>query len=153
GLGQVGVVLMLEASRLARNNGDWYQLIEICAVSRTLIADEQAVYDPRDPNDRLLLGVKRPAAYSTSCSICDCPSCHLEAALFDRIVVARMIIAYACPHCGVRAALRHQLSRLSAAPPPAAVLGSDRRSGPGRPCTACSGADGKHTKRRHHCAS
>jgi DNA invertase Pin-like site-specific DNA recombinase len=58
GLGQVGVVLMLEASRLARNNGDWYQLIEICAVSRTLIADEQAVYDPRDPNDRLLLGVK-----------------------------------------------------------------------------------------------
>jgi DNA invertase Pin-like site-specific DNA recombinase len=58
GLGQVGVVLMLEASRLARNNGDWYQLIEICGVSRTLIADEQAVYDPRDPNDRLLLGVK-----------------------------------------------------------------------------------------------
>jgi len=58
GLGQVGVVLMLEASRLARNNGDWYQLIEICGVSRTLIADEQAVYDPRDPNDRLLLGLK-----------------------------------------------------------------------------------------------
>ena len=58
GLGQVGVVLMLEASRLARNNGDWYQLIEICGVSRTLIADEQAVYDPREPNDRLLLGVK-----------------------------------------------------------------------------------------------
>jgi DNA invertase Pin-like site-specific DNA recombinase len=58
GLGQVGVVLMLEASRLARNNGDWYQLIEICGLSRTLIADEQAVYDPREPNDRLLLGVK-----------------------------------------------------------------------------------------------
>src|SRR6266487_1620931 len=58
GLGQVGVVLMLEASRLARNNGDWYQLIEICGVSRTLIADETAVYDPREPNDRLLLGVK-----------------------------------------------------------------------------------------------
>src|SRR6266498_1946101 len=58
GLGQVGVVLMLEAARLARNHGDWYQLIEICGVSRTLIADEQAVYDPREPNDRLLLGVK-----------------------------------------------------------------------------------------------
>src|SRR5579885_1132056 len=57
-LGQVGIVLMLEASRLARNNSDWYHLIEICGVRRTLIADEQAVYDPREPNDRLLLGVK-----------------------------------------------------------------------------------------------
>lgn len=58
GLGHVGVVLMLEASRLARNNGDWHRLVEICGVSRTLLADETAVYDPRDPNDRLLLGVK-----------------------------------------------------------------------------------------------
>lgn len=57
-LGQVGLVLMLEASRLARNNSDWHYLIEICGLRGTLIADEQAVYDPRDPNDRLLLGVK-----------------------------------------------------------------------------------------------
>lgn len=57
-LGQVGIVLMLEASRLARNNSDWHQLIEICGLRGTLIADEQAVYDPRNPNDRLLLGVK-----------------------------------------------------------------------------------------------
>jgi DNA invertase Pin-like site-specific DNA recombinase len=57
-LGQVGIVLMLEASRLARNNSDWHQLIEICGLRGTLIADEQAVYDPREPNDRLLLGVK-----------------------------------------------------------------------------------------------
>jgi DNA invertase Pin-like site-specific DNA recombinase len=57
-LGQVGIVLMLEASRLARNNGDWYRLVELCALSGTLIADETAIYDPRDPNDRLLLGVK-----------------------------------------------------------------------------------------------
>ena len=49
---------MLEASRLARNNSDWYRLIEICGVSGTLIADESAVYNPREPNDRLLLGVK-----------------------------------------------------------------------------------------------
>ena len=49
---------MLEASRLARNNIDWYRLIEICGVSGTLIADEGAVYNPREPNDRLLLGVK-----------------------------------------------------------------------------------------------
>src|ERR1700724_655336 len=57
-LGKVGIVLMLEASRLARNNSDWYRLIEICGVSGTLIADESAVYTPRKPNDRLLLGVK-----------------------------------------------------------------------------------------------
>ena len=48
-LGQVGLVLMLEASRLARNNSDWHYLIEICGLRGTLIADEQAVYDPRDP--------------------------------------------------------------------------------------------------------
>ncbi len=58
GLGEVGIVLMLEASRLARSCSDWHRLIEICSVTRTLIADEAAVYDPREPNDRLLLGVK-----------------------------------------------------------------------------------------------
>jgi len=58
GVGKVGIVLMLEASRLARNNSDWYRLIEICGISGTLIADESAVYNPREPNDRLLLGVK-----------------------------------------------------------------------------------------------
>jgi DNA invertase Pin-like site-specific DNA recombinase len=58
GLGQVGLVLMLEASRLARNGSDWHRLIELCGLAGTLIADESAVYDPRDPNDRLLLGVK-----------------------------------------------------------------------------------------------
>jgi DNA invertase Pin-like site-specific DNA recombinase len=57
-LGKVGIVLMLEASRLARNNSDWYRLMEICGVSGTLIADEGGVYNPREPNDRLLLGVK-----------------------------------------------------------------------------------------------
>jgi DNA invertase Pin-like site-specific DNA recombinase len=58
GAGQVGLVLALEASRLARSSADWHRLVEICAVTRTLLADEAAAYDPRDPNDRLLLGVK-----------------------------------------------------------------------------------------------
>jgi DNA invertase Pin-like site-specific DNA recombinase len=58
GLGKVGIVMMLEASRLARNNSDWYRLIEICGLTGTLIADENAIYNPREPNDRLLLGVK-----------------------------------------------------------------------------------------------
>lgn len=56
--GEVGIVLMLEASRLARCGSDWHRLIELCSLTRTLIADDQAVYDPREPNDRLLLGVK-----------------------------------------------------------------------------------------------
>jgi DNA invertase Pin-like site-specific DNA recombinase len=58
GAGQVGVVLALEASRLARSSADWHRLVEICVVTKTLLADESAVYDPRNPNDRLLLGLK-----------------------------------------------------------------------------------------------
>jgi DNA invertase Pin-like site-specific DNA recombinase len=54
----VGLVLGIEMSRIARNNKDWHNLLEICAVFGTLIADEDGVYDPRDPNDRLLLGLK-----------------------------------------------------------------------------------------------
>ena len=56
--GEIGVVLSLEASRLARCGSDWHRLIELCSLSHALIADEYAVYDPREPNDRLLLGVK-----------------------------------------------------------------------------------------------
>src|SRR5262245_21210794 len=58
GDGQVGLVHALEASRLARSSVDWHRLVEICGITKTLLADETAVYDPRDPNDRLLLGVK-----------------------------------------------------------------------------------------------
>jgi len=58
GMGQVGMVLVTEVSRLSRRNSDWHRVIELCAVFRTLIADEDGVYDPQDPNDRLLLGVK-----------------------------------------------------------------------------------------------
>jgi DNA invertase Pin-like site-specific DNA recombinase len=58
GLGEVGIVLVTEVSRLSRCNSDWHRVIELCAVFRTLIADEDGVYDARDPNDLLLLGVK-----------------------------------------------------------------------------------------------
>src|SRR3954469_15428435 len=58
GAGQVGLVLALEASRVARSSVDWHRLVEICGITKTLLADETAVYEPRDPNDRLLLGVK-----------------------------------------------------------------------------------------------
>lgn len=58
GLGRVGLVLGLEVSRLARNSSDWHQLLEICALTHTLILDEEGVYDPATFNDRLLLGLK-----------------------------------------------------------------------------------------------
>src|SRR3954451_16570041 len=56
GLGQAGAVLSLEASRLARNNGDWYRLLELCALTHTVLIDEEGVYDPSQYTDRLLLG-------------------------------------------------------------------------------------------------
>jgi DNA invertase Pin-like site-specific DNA recombinase len=58
GLGHVGAVLSLEVSRLARSCSDWYHLLEICALTDTLVIDEEAVYDPGLYNDRLLLGFK-----------------------------------------------------------------------------------------------
>jgi DNA invertase Pin-like site-specific DNA recombinase/DNA-binding transcriptional regulator YiaG len=58
GMGQVGIVLGLEVSRLARNCADWHRLLEICALSGTLILDEDGIYDPTQYNDRLLLGLK-----------------------------------------------------------------------------------------------
>ena len=57
GLGQVGLVLSFDASRLARNNSDWYRLIELCSLFGTLIADGEHVYDPLLYHDRLLLGL------------------------------------------------------------------------------------------------
>ena len=58
GVGKAGIVLGLEVSRLARNNADWHHLLEICGLTRTLILDEDGLYDPCDYNDRLLLGLK-----------------------------------------------------------------------------------------------
>ena len=56
--GRVGIVLALEASRLARNGRDWHTLLEFCGLVGCLLADEEGIYDPRLPNDRLLLGMK-----------------------------------------------------------------------------------------------
>jgi DNA invertase Pin-like site-specific DNA recombinase len=58
GLDHVGVLLGVEMSRLARSCRDWYQLLEVCALFGTLIADMDGVYDPSNYNDRLLLGLK-----------------------------------------------------------------------------------------------
>jgi DNA invertase Pin-like site-specific DNA recombinase len=58
GLGKVGIVLGIEVSRLARCNADWYQLLDLCALTDTLIADADGIYHPGLHNDRLLLGLK-----------------------------------------------------------------------------------------------
>jgi DNA invertase Pin-like site-specific DNA recombinase len=57
-LDHVGIIFGLEMSRLARSNKDWHQLLELCAIFRTLLADQDGLYDPTDYNDRLLLGLK-----------------------------------------------------------------------------------------------
>ena len=70
GMGSAGIVLGLEVSRLARNNADWHRLLEICAMSDTLICDEDGLYDPGDFNDRMLLGLRagcqRPSCTSSA---------------------------------------------------------------------------------------
>jgi len=57
-LHKAGIIFGLEVSRLARNNRDWYQLLDLCSLTKTLIADQDGVYDPSSFNDRLLLGLK-----------------------------------------------------------------------------------------------
>lgn len=57
-LGRVGLILSLEVSRVARNNSDWYRLLDLCSITDTLIGDEDGLYHPGLFNDRLLLGLK-----------------------------------------------------------------------------------------------
>jgi DNA invertase Pin-like site-specific DNA recombinase len=57
-LERAGIVMGLEVSRLARNSSDWHRLLEICALTNTLVLDDDGLYDPTDFNDRLLLGLK-----------------------------------------------------------------------------------------------
>ena len=56
-LNKPGIVMGLEVSRLARNSADWHRLLELCALTATLILDEDGIYDPSSFNDRLLLGL------------------------------------------------------------------------------------------------
>ena len=56
--GKVGAVFVIEGARLARNGQEWHRLLEFCAVVDTLIIDHDGIYDPKHPNDRLLLGLK-----------------------------------------------------------------------------------------------
>jgi DNA invertase Pin-like site-specific DNA recombinase len=69
-LGQVGVVLGIEMSRLARSCKDWHQLLELCAVFDTLLADQDGLYDPCNYNDRLLCWGSRGRSARPSCTCC-----------------------------------------------------------------------------------
>ena len=55
--GKVGIILSVDATRLARNGRDWHTLLEFCGIVDCLLADEQMVYDPRMPTDRMVLGL------------------------------------------------------------------------------------------------
>src|SRR5207249_3518470 len=57
GLGHIGIVFSIEVSRVARNNRDWYHLLDLCALVDTLIADADGLYHPAAINDRLRLGL------------------------------------------------------------------------------------------------
>jgi DNA invertase Pin-like site-specific DNA recombinase len=57
-MGKIGAVAAREVSRFARNSGDWQQLVEVCRMVDTLLVDQETIYDPRQSNDRLLLGLK-----------------------------------------------------------------------------------------------
>jgi DNA invertase Pin-like site-specific DNA recombinase len=63
-MGQVGAIFSLEASRLARSNKDWHRLLELCAITRTLVFDGDGCYDPGDFNDGLVLGLKGQFAHA-----------------------------------------------------------------------------------------
>jgi len=58
GVGEVGLILSIDVTRLARNCSDWYPLLDICGLQKCLIADWDGIYDPASPNGRLLLGLK-----------------------------------------------------------------------------------------------
>ena len=58
--GLARAVFALEASRLARNNRDWHHLVDLCALTETLLVDSDGIYDPQQLNDRLILGLKGP---------------------------------------------------------------------------------------------
>jgi DNA invertase Pin-like site-specific DNA recombinase len=68
-LGRAGLILGLEASRHARSNSDWYQLLDLCGMTGTLIADGDGIYDPAAYSDRLVLGLKG----TISEALCRCP--------------------------------------------------------------------------------
>jgi len=77
GLGNAGLVLSLDASRLARNNRDWHQLLELCSLFGVILADGERLYDPGAYHDRLLLGLSGIMSEAELHQICE-PACKKD---------------------------------------------------------------------------
>ena len=78
-MGQVGLILSIEVSRVARNNADWYRLLDLCSVTDTLIGDEDGIYHPGLFNDRLLPRIERNHGRGrTACDTCQARRRHSQ---------------------------------------------------------------------------
>ena len=84
-LGKVGAVAAWEVSRFSRNSRDWQQLIEMCRVVDTVLVDQEAVYAPRQVNDRLLLGLLCGAPHKSPYVVQPAMSCSLRNSLSTRV--------------------------------------------------------------------
>jgi DNA invertase Pin-like site-specific DNA recombinase len=137
-LSRAGIVLGLECSRLARNNADWHQLPEICAMTGTLICDEDGLYDPRAFNDRMLLGLKGTMAESELHFI----RARLQGGITSRARRGELImplpigLAYDAaghvildPDTAIQGALRHLLAMFEATGSATAVVKAFRAAG------------------------
>ena len=83
-LGQVGLLLGLEVSRLARNNTDWYRLLDLCGLTDTLIGDADGIYHPGLFNDRLILGLLCGVPHNSPYVVQPAMSCSLRNSLSTR---------------------------------------------------------------------
>ena len=92
--GRVGAVLAIEVSRLARNGRDWHTLIEFCGLVGTIIVAEDGIYDPRHPNDRLLLGMKGTSRRSALSARRANSNCRCSASARRRRCVRRHAVAH-----------------------------------------------------------
>src|SRR6266581_2680858 len=137
-LGRAGIVLGLECSRLARNNADWHQLLEICAMTGTLICDEDGLYDPRNFNDRLLLGLKGQMSEAELHFI----RARLRGGIVSKArrgeLITALPVGLACdaaghvipgPDTAVRGAVRHLLATFEATGSATAVVKAFRAAG------------------------
>src|SRR6266516_4804962 len=137
-LGRAGIVLGLECSRLARNSADWHQLLELCGMTGTLICDEDGLYDPRNFNDRLLLGLKGALSEAELHFI----RARLRGGQISKARRGELImplpIGLACdaaghvildPDTAIQGALRHLLATFEAAGSATAVVKAFRAAG------------------------
>ena len=146
GLGKAGIVLGLEVSRLARNNADWHRLLEICALSRTLICDEDGLYDPADFNDRLLLGLKGTMSEAELHFIrarlqggsCPKPAARLPMPLPVGLVCDPADRVVLDPDAGVQRAIRHLFDTFARTGSARAVVQAFNREGSCSPLACAS---------------